>query len=663
VKTRILAAAAAAAVSIGVSIAVPSPAQAADTFSCPGSGRIFASATNGDLHSWNVSNIGTTTISGGARTTPGHGWGGYGKILGGPGGRVYGINSTSGLWMYKYVNGAFDSTKENIAPGQFKSYASAAWKNKITVDEIGDFYLVDNTGRLLWYRYDEATKTWPINGRIIDDGWDQFDLIVAAGPGVVWGRKASNGNLLRFRFDATSERWITHDQVAESPSDWSSFANISSPGGDVLYGVSTDGRFLTYRYREDVPSFPVSRAQLGTSTDWATFTNVLAIPNVCKLTDRHIPAAPAVPVQNYSPTAAIQAPAASGSQLGALEYVYADNIGQVRHGYQASPDLFSNVEWSTLGRSEVTYTGKPALAVGTVPIPAPEPNMPTSRQTVHALTHSTTGDVASFTRNSTPGWGADDNLAGRMRSHPVVTRLTDGLLSAFAIDADGHLWTRRQTTVRVGAFLGWRALGGSLTGELTVVPVVNAGAVLFGLDADGTPVTATYRAGVLSAWTELGGSGFTGTVAVVSMPGQILRAFARDADGHVQTQQQVGGVFPGTWSPVGDFTVAGSPAAVLDPALGRVAVVARGTDNEIYRVFETAQASNTWGDWLRVNNDSDPAFTDPTIVSYTDGGGQTWAIIYRNQSHGHRAYVRSLPGGKKAGAVTFKAHALPAPPQ
>ena len=657
-KTRILAAAAAAAVSIGVSIAVPSPAQAADTFSCPGSGRIFASATSGALYSWNVSNIGTTTISGGARTQPGQGWGGYGKVLGGPGGRVYAINSTTGLWMYKYVNGAFDSTKENIMPNQLKSYASAPWKNKITVDEIGDFYLIDNAGRLLWYRYDEAANTWPINGRIIDDGWDQFDLIVAAGPGVIWGRKAATGGLFRFRFDATSERWVTHDQVAESASGWNAFANISSPGGDVLYGVATDGRFLSYRYREDVPSFPVSRAQLGTSTDWETFTNVLAIPNVCKLTDRHIPAAPAVPVQSFSPTAAIQAPPASGSQLGALEYVFVDNIGQVRHGYQASPDLFGDVQWSTLGRAEVTYTGKPALAVGTVP----DATVPAGRPTVHALTHSTTGDVASFARNSTPGWGADDNLAGRMRSHPVVTRLTDGLLAAFAIDADGHLWTRRQTTVRVGAFLGWRDLGGSLTGELTVVPVANAGAVLFGLDADGTPVTATYRAGVLSGWTELGGSGFTGTVSVVSMPGQILRAFARDADGHVQTQVQVGGAFPGTWSPVGDLAVAGSPAAILDPALGRVVVVARGTDNELYRIFETAQASNTWDQWLRVNNDSsDPAFTDPTILPYTDGSGQTWSIVFRNQNQAHRAYVRTLPGGKKAGAVTFKAHTLPAP--
>ncbi|GLY93184.1 tachylectin-related carbohydrate-binding protein [Actinoplanes sp. NBRC 103695] len=659
-KTRILAAVAAAAVSIGVSIAVPSPAQAADTFSCPGSGRIFASATNGDLHSWNISNIGTTTISGGARTTPGHGWGGYGKILGGPGGRVYGINSTSGLWMYKYVSGAFDSTKDNIAPGQFKSYASAAWKNKITVDEIGDFYLVDNTGRLLWYRYDEATRTWPINGRIIDDGWDQFDLIVAAGPGVIWGRKASNGNLLRFRFEATSERWITHDQVAESSSDWGTFANISSPGGDVLYGVSTDGRFLTYRYREDVPSFPVSRAQLGSSTDWATFTNVLAIPNVCKLTERHIPAAPAVPVQNYSPTAAIQGPVPSGGQIGPLEFVYVDNIGSIRHGHQPDPEFFGGVQWSTLGRPEVQYTGKPALAVGAVP----ETDVPAGRQTVHALTHSTTGDVASFTRTTAPGWGADENLAGRMRSHPVVTRLTDGLLAAFAIDAAGHVWTRRQTSVRVGAFLGWRDLGGSLTGELTVVPIVNGGAVLFGLDADGTPVTATYRAGVLSAWAELGGSGFTGTVSVVSMPGQILRAFARDADGRVQTQLQVGGVFPGTWSPVGDLTVAGSPAAVLDPALGRVAVVARGTDNELYRVFETAQGSNTWDAWQRVNTDgSDPSFTDPTILQYAGGAGPTWAILFRNENNGHRFYTRSLPGGKKAGAVTFKAHTLPAPPR
>jgi hypothetical protein len=668
VKIRIFAAAGAAAISVAAVLAVPSAAQAADTFSCPGTGRLFAQLITGSapLNQWPVTNIGTTSIALGTKTAPGSGWAGYGKVLGGHGGRIYGISSTTGLSMWKTVNGQFQGDRVSMSDG-FKSYASATWKNKITVDERGDFYLIDNMGRLLWYRYDETRPVadrWVINGRIIDSGWDQFNLIVAAGPGVIWARRASDGALLRFRFDATSERWATYDQTPESPSNWGSFSSLSSPGGDVLYGVNSDGKVLTYRYREDTGTFPVSRAQLGTATDWGTYNSVLALPDACKLTDRHEAVRPALPIQPFSPTAAIQGPA-NGAAIGPLEYLYTDNIGTLRHGFQANPEDFGSVQWSALGTDELAWTGKPALAIGEVTVSATE-----NRDAVHALTHETDGDVRSWVRGATAGWNAGENLSGALRSHPVAVRLTDDQLAVFAIDAAGKLWTRQQTPVRIGAFLGWRDLGGALTGELTVIPVAGAGAVLFGLDADGTPVTATYRAGVLSAWSELGGSGFTGTVSVVSMPGQVLRAFARDADGRIVTQQQQGGVFPGTWSPVGDFTAAGSPAAVLDPGLGRVAVVARGPDNELHRVFETAQGSNTWGDWLRLNPESsDPAASDPTVVPFVNGTGPSWLIVFRNQDNAHRVYVRQLPTGaagkQKAATVTpaFAAHTLPAAPR
>jgi hypothetical protein len=256
----------------------------------------------------------------------------------------------------------------------------------------------------------------------------------------------------------------------------------------------------------------------------------------------------------------------------------------------------------------------------------------------------------------------------------VAVRLSDGTPAAFGLDADGALWYRKWDTT-ANDLLVWRKLGGSgRTGELTAVAGPNRAVALFALDADGTPVTATYVDGTLSGWTDLGGTGFTASPAVVTLPGQIRRVFARAADGQILTQaQSTADVWPGTWTPVGTFASAGPPAAVLDPPTGRLTVVARGTDNEIYKVFETATGSGTWGDWKLINDDeiSDPSATDPTIAPYANAAGQSYVIVYRNINDATRLYERkngpgvtSGAGRKAAGAEpVFTSHQVPAPSQ
>jgi len=92
-------------------------------------------------------------------------------------------------------------------------------------------------------------------------------------------------------------------------------------------------------------------------------------------------------------------------------------------------------------------------------------------------------------------------------------------------------------------------------------------------------------------------------------------------------------------------------------------VVARGTDGEIYRVFETAQGSGAFGDWARINPEaSDPAATDPTVVPYVNQSGQSWLIVFRNINDTTRVYERrQVPGVSTSlrRASEFTAHALP----
>ncbi|WP_285689590.1 tachylectin-related carbohydrate-binding protein [Actinoplanes sp. NBRC 103695] len=553
---------------------------------------------------------------------------------------------------YRWTGGGFETQpdgqqRRRLSTG-FTQYATAAYRNKITVDEIGDIYLVDGNGVLRWYRYDEALGAFTIGGRPIDTGWNRYELIVSAGPGVLYGR-TSNGDLFRSRFEPASQRWIA--QHLKVGAGWGGFKNLFSAGGDTLFGVQTDGDLIHYRYVEDSNTWTLLAKDIDDG--WAVHNNAWATTNTCRLTDRKTPARPATPIQPNSPTVAIQRPAA-GTAIGALEYLFADNIGRLRHAYQENPDLFGNIQWAAVP-TDAAFTGRPALVVN------PQGN-------VRLLAQNTNSDAWSFTRQPTAGtsWLAGVDSGGALASRPAAVKLTDGTLAAFGLDAGGALWSRRYDTV-AGDLLAWVKLGGTdLTGELTVIAGPDNKASVFALNAAGTPMMATWTAGTLSAWTSLGGTGLTGTLSVVKLPGQVLRLFARDATGTVVTQQQGAGV----WTPVGSFTAAGSPAAVLDPPTGRLVVVARGTDNEIHRVVEASTGTATWGDWLPLSLDaSDPAATDPTITEFTGGTGQTYEIVFRNPNDATRVYTRQTPSGAAAARTAaaagpgFTAHGLPVPPK
>jgi hypothetical protein len=354
-----------------------------------------------------------------------------------------------------------------------------------------------------------------------------------------------------------------------------------------------------------------------------------------------------LPVEQFSRSTTMQ------SSVGSLEYAFVDNIGRLMYGRQTDPDNFGSLLWAPLGGGEA-FTGQPVLGEN-------------ADGRVQVTGHNTDTDVwvRTQTAKGSPDWGAWIDLASAMTWHPTVGRLPDGTLVGFAVDPQGQLWVQPQSGPN-GTYLGWGNLGAaSLAGTPTVVTTAT-GIRLFALDTSGAMKTASYASGALSTWTSLGGSGLNGSPAAVVLPGYIVRVFVRGADGTILTKQQGStGTFPAAWDPVGVFTAAGSPSAVLSPVSGKLEVVARGADGHIYNTGETEQASGIWRSWNDVTS-FDTAATDPTAFTYANASGPTWAFVFRNIDQATRVYTVSQTTGLTATAEstappTFSKQTIPQP--
>ncbi|MGW4500524.1 tachylectin-related carbohydrate-binding protein [Micromonospora sp. NPDC004336] len=642
-----------------LAVAQPTPAQAADTMSCVAQTSFFGTDAGGTNWRYPLNAPGSASSTWSSRVWEGTGWEMFGRVIGGPGGRIYGFNA-SGLYRYRWTGSGWEMT--NGVGGQlistsFTQYATAGFRDKITVDERGDFYAVDAQGRLRTYRYDEAAGKWAFSDRLLDTGWGRFNLIVAAGRGVLYARDATDGRLFRYRYDADSQRWIDYERPVGA--GWQMFGRgIVSPGGDTLFGIENDGALSQYRYREDDNTWPIHRRIVDGG--WNIFNNVALITDACTLATSHVPARPAVPVAQNAPASVTQASSNS------IELAHSDNIGRLLHG-RMSPDNFSSLQLTAVSGNEA-FSGVPGVSE-------------TTQNLARVTARNINSDVWSRTQSSagSPGWSGWADLGGRMAAGPAVVRLSDEREVVFAVDAAGALWARRQDPVHAD-LLAWRKLGGEgLTGTPVAVPLADASALVIVADSAGTLRAARYANGALDAWTSLGGSGFTGTPAVVVMPGYRLRIFARNAAGRIAaTERRVDGTFTGTWAQVGGtaITPAGAPSALLSPVTGRIGIYVRGTDGYIHYAAETAQGSGTWGDWIPAQDAFETYATDPTAFSFVNANGANVAYLARTPAGRLRLYTVQEPSSWITGAAAarttattaptarpvFRRHVLPDPP-
>jgi hypothetical protein len=359
---------------------------------------------------------------------------------------------------------------------------------------------------------------------------------------------------------------------------------------------------------------------------------------------------PNVPPRRYSPTAVFQAAPAAGATAGLLTYSYADNVGFERLGLQ-QPDNANTLQWTTISKGE-QFTGEPALA-----------QQPDGKVLL-AVQHGS-GDIWIHTRLSAgSATGTWTNTGGSMATRPALGVMPDGSLVVFAVDVDGRLWYLAQSAPN-GPFGFWQSLGDHDLVDVPAVVTLRDGLRLFGLDASGQVQTLSFFAGGgTSAWTALGGSGFTGSPAVVLYPGFRSRVFVRGGDGTVLTKaQNSDGTFEADWSPLPGFLAVGSPAAVISPLTGKTEVVARDAAGGIASTGEVTEGSGTWRNWTQVLVPPDVAATDPTTVTFTDGVTDTWAFVFRDADNRNHLYVvPATAGAAKAMSPAFGDVQLPVPP-
>jgi len=360
---------------------------------------------------------------------------------------------------------------------------------------------------------------------------------------------------------------------------------------------------------------------------------------------------PVAPVELNAPTVGLQAVPVAGASLGMVEYAYTDNIGRVLIGHQTDPDNFGSVQWTVLSGNEA-FSGRPSLAM-----------FDTGRAQLSV--RYSDSDIWNITQTAPAAatWNEWNDTGGSMAGAPTVA-LLNGMMSVFAIDADGKLWVRTPS----GLAPAWRNLGGQNLVGSPVIVANRDGLQLFAVDSAGAVKTAAYTTGVLSAWTNLGDVDATGTPAVVVYPGYRMRVLVRQGDGTIATKyQDATGAFPAAWTTLGTQVSAGDPAAILDPVLGRTAVVTRSPAGEVMLAWETGQGTGVFGEWSAAIPDLfETAATDPTIVPLTNTAGQTWLILFRNANSANRIYERQPVGALGAmstGGGRFSAHTLPVPPQ
>jgi hypothetical protein len=479
-----------------------------------------------------------------------------------------------------------------------------------------------------------------------DSNGDGFADLLAGAPGKTYGSATAAGASYLYtggpRDSGTTVSMRFGRRIVQSDVQWANASNDAFGSGLAFGDTTGDGK---------------SEAVIGSSGEAPS--GQPASGAVVQLSKLAPPAAPAVPEEDSSATAAMQASPLATGGLGTLEYAYTDGIGRLVHGHQTSLGDFNSVQWTVITGLDQAYTGTPSLAEQ-------------ADGKLQVAGHSLSSNVWVNTQvtEDPAAWGSWQNTGGLMVSPTAIAKQTDGTLALFAIDGNGVLWTLQQPAPNA-PHTAWMSTGVTgLTGTPAVVSLSN-GIRVFARDTTGDIKTALYANRTLTGCASLNGSGLTGTPALVVLPGNRIWVFARAANGSIQAQENTtSGTFPGTWNTVGTFTAAGSPSALLSPASGRVELVVRADDGIIYGTGETAQGSGQWRDWVRAIPNGDPTIsaTDPTAFAYSGLNGPTWAYVIRNNDQQARFYTTQSGGQALADESddrppTFTGHSLPAPPK
>ncbi|WP_166659499.1 tachylectin-related carbohydrate-binding protein [Labedaea rhizosphaerae] len=527
-----------------------------------------------------------------------------GKPVAAPDGVIFAPWTGGELRRYRWNGAGWDTfpngtQHEVIDTGGWDRYLTADYRNRITVDTDGFIYTIEPDGALHWRSFDAATHTW--THRVIASGWNQYNLIIAAGRGVLFARNAA-GNLYRYRYDAASQRWLTTAQPVGL--GWQAFDRILSAGADVLYTIKPDGTMYWWRWDENAQGWTASHgAQIGAGwIDSAT----TAAPDTCQVNGVVNPVRPTVPAVDNPPVTL------QYSTNGDIHYSYVDS--ESRAVYAEATDV--------TGSTPIGFAVVPGFT-GVIGITG------TGDYQDGRIQLAATGTDAEVRTNvqtvSRGPWAGTTTYGGFVPSSASIVHRSDNTIAMFALDAAGDLWARSQA-ISNASLDAWTRVGPTplKPGPITVAVTAN-GIRILGLGQDGTYHAATYTT-TLSAWVSLGSTGFDGTISAVVMPDNTLQVFANNG-GAIQTQRETTTGFAGTWTSLPGVIATGSPSAIMSPA-GTLQVVARADDDYVYYAGQAAPGSAVYTDWREITNYTDQTSTSPVALAVPDEN--TWVVGYRN---------------------------------
>jgi hypothetical protein len=209
----------------------------------------------------------------------------------------------------------------------------------------------------------------------------------------------------------------------------------------------------------------------------------------------------------------------------------------------------------------------------------------------------TNGVGVSTTCGATFGGGSSTwtGIGGSITGQVSIVRNANGTLQGFARGADNALWTNAQTSPD-GPWGTWTSLGGVLSSDPAASLNGNGDLEVFVLGSDGSLWTTAQSSpgGSFSGWRGLGQS-LTSDPAVTTDAMGSLHVFAAGNDHALWTiaETSPGGSFGG-WTSLGG-TILHNPAAITNTS-GSIEVFVVGTDNGVWHNW-TVDAGFDWAGW------------------------------------------------------------------
>ncbi|RKN72692.1 hypothetical protein D7231_14555 [Streptomyces klenkii] len=602
----------------------------------------------------------------------GSGWGSPRITLGGPGNWIYSINPDGGLYRHRYdpaTNTWGTPPGEKIDSGWGTFLDGAARRNRVTIDDRGNIFAIHDDGTLRIYRYDEKTGApMPGNGRVIDTGsWGGYNLIVAAGDGLLFARQG--GDMYRYRYDVDRQQWLEIKSQAWT-SGWQYLRDIRSAGGGTLYGLHADGSLFWYRYDVNAGAW-VDTGRRKAGWNFETFHGISLSTDACKTPAQ--PAKPPVAPRPNMPAAIRQ----SSDKL--IQQFYVDERGWLVNGVQRDPRDLGTVAYSTVpGARDIV--DQPVITEQADGTPM-------------AFALGKDGHIWMTKRQAGGTWSALKDFGGDFTGAPTVTRNPQGIVGVHAFDRDGKMWYLNQQSPNSDNFIPWRTRDAysSMPAGYEKSSFLAAGqAASVDKEADRPFILGIDKQGRLGmnradakregwwVWGASDTSGLGGTPAAARGADGKVMAFARTKDGEIWTAKESTRTDADSKLPLngffGDGTVlsgvktAGSPAVAVnqDKSLG---VVVRDDKGYVHYARQLGPDGD-FSRWSLVA--SKQAATDPAVVQLADG---QWAVFYIDTDGLERMYwlsdadsgsaqPRSLARGKRStpadpvftGGVTAKSH-------